>query len=120
VMTCAIVANKLSKSCHARVTPIWETGARLCQGLDKSANEGRKTSLQMMRSLSITRDTGPHDKGDGKRRVKKRRAARPKLQMTRAPTAAMGVAIVQSGSVRVAVTTKTNAAHTTAARHAVR
>ena len=51
----------------------------------------------------------------GQRRVKKWRAARPKLQMTKAPTAAMGVAIVQSGSARVVVTTKTNAAHTTAA-----
>jgi hypothetical protein len=120
VMTSAIVANKLSKSCHAQVTPIQENGARLCQCLDKSENEGRKTSLQMMPSLSITLDTGTHDTGNGQRRVKKWRAARPKLQMTRAPTAAMGVAIVQSGSARVAVTTKTNAAHTTAARDAVR
>jgi hypothetical protein len=32
----------------------------------------------------------------------------------------MGVAIVESGSARVAVTTKRNAVHTTAARQAVR
>ena len=53
VMTSAILANKLSKSCHAQVTPIQENGARLCPCVDKSENEGGKT-LQMMASVSIT------------------------------------------------------------------
>jgi hypothetical protein len=54
------------------------------------------------------------------RRHKTYRAARPVLQITTAPTAAMGVAIVQSGKDRVAVTIKTNAAHSAATAQAVR
>ena len=40
--------------------------------------------------------------------------------MTTAPTAAMGVAIVQSGRDRVAVTIKTKVAHSAATAQAVR
>ena len=47
------------------------------------------------------------------------RAARPVLQIATAPTAAMVVAIVQSGRDRVAVTTKTNVAHSAATAQAV-
>jgi hypothetical protein len=52
-MTSMILANKLSKSCHAQVTPIYPNRARLCPCVDKSENLGRKTSLQMTASVSI-------------------------------------------------------------------
>jgi len=42
------------------------------------------------------------------------------LQIATAPTAAMGVAIVQSGRDRVVVTMKTNMAHSAATALAVR